>query len=94
MTHEAAPAPHHEITPTVLPQAVEVEHMTTVQLLVEPSCLHLLPAYDTNAITASQVFWCGIWEAIHTRRYLTEPQEVGNTVAEVTEGQIQVPDLQ
>jgi hypothetical protein len=52
------------------PEAVQVEDMATVQLLVEALLGHLLTADDADAIAACQVLSRGIREAVHARRDL------------------------
>ena len=60
-----------------VPQAVEVEHMATGQLLVACGQGHLLPADDAHIVAAHQVLFSCIREAlVHIGRHAAEPQEV------------------
>lgn len=73
---------------------MQVEHMPTMKLLIEPCRHHLFSADDTDAITPCQIICRCIWEPVHARCDLPEAQEVRYSVAEVAECHVQVPNLQ
>lgn len=59
---------------THTPEAVQVEHVPTMQLLVEPLLRHLLAADDADAVAAGEVLRGRVWEAVHARRHLPAAQ--------------------
>lgn len=68
----AQPAQPRAVCPS--PQAVQVEDVAAVQLLVQALRLHLLAADDADAVTAGQVLDGSIWEAVHAGRHLPAGQ--------------------
>ena len=78
----------------VLPQAMQMEHMAARKLFVASSHSHFLAADDADAITARQILGCGLSKAlIHVGSDTAVPQEVCHSIAEVSEGPVQVSDL-
>ena len=77
-----------------VPEAVNVEDVAAVELLVAGAGLHVLAADDADVVAAGQVLRARVGEAlVHVGRHPPVAQEVGHPVAEVAERPVQVPHL-